>query len=297
MENIMKEKSQPDIVAHGRSDVGKKRDHNEDNYELYTPEDPSIQATKGQLFAVADGMGGHLAGEVASELALQALRDTYYATPAGNPLTALQQAVEAANAQVHQQAQATQGQQGMGTTLTALVIQGNQAHIAHVGDSRAYRLRNGALEQLTLDHSWAAEGLRRGMLTPEQAANHPHKNVLLRSIGKDSTVEVDTRTEQIQPGDVFLLCSDGLTNEVFDDKIARVLSQSPPSTACKQLIKQANRHGGKDNITAVVMSAGRKYPTHLRKWGLLGGSALAIVLLLIAFVWMLLRQSNLMNIV
>lgn len=283
----MKESSQYKIIFYGQSDVGQKREHNEDNYEAYSPEDEDIYESKGHLFAVADGMGGHLAGEVASAMALEVLWERYYTSPAREPMEMLQQAVETANTKIYEQTrEVSSTEMKMGTTLTALVIRGKELYIAHVGDSRAYRLRGNILEQLTQDHTWVAEEIRKGELTPEEAANHPHKSALIRSIGQQKAVEIETHTQRIGTGDVFLLCSDGLTNEVSEDLIENILSQLPPQKACEKLIEYANQHGGSDNITAVVISSGRQYPSNTRKWGSITAGIIVIILTIIAIIWL-----------
>jgi serine/threonine protein phosphatase PrpC len=224
------------------SDVGRGRSENEDAYLV--DEDR-------HLYAVADGMGGHRAGEVASATAIESLRDAYQA---GRPLD---EAVEEANAAVFAKASAHLEMRGMGTTLTAVALLDDHiALLGHVGDSRAYLMRAGDVTRVTEDHSLVEQLVREGRLSPEDAASHPQKAIITRALGIDPEIEVDTYRIDLRPGDRLLLCSDGLTNMVNDDGIAGVLSrQADPQRAAETLIDMANRAGGDDNITVVVVDA------------------------------------------
>ncbi len=227
------------------SNVGRKRRHNEDNYVSAPP-----------LFAVADGMGGAQAGEVASQLAASTVAEARVDLASGGEdrVVAL---IKAANRRVHQRATADASAAGMGTTMTVALLQpdGNVA-IGHVGDSRAYRLREGRLEQLTEDHSLVAELVRRGELSPEEAAVHPQRSVITRALGTESDVEVDAFTVETRDGDLFLLCSDGLTTMVDAETIAGILIRNHGrlEAATHALIKAANDRGGDDNITAILFA-------------------------------------------
>jgi PPM family protein phosphatase len=223
----------------GRSDTGRKRRHNEDAFVLHPP-----------LFAVADGMGGAQAGELASRLAAEAVAGEAGDTGGVERVTSL---VQAANRRVYDRSREDSAVSGMGTTLTVALVEDGVVTIGHVGDSRAYMLRDGALEQLTHDHSLVAELVRSGRLTPEEAEQHPQRSVITRALGTDPDVDVDTYSVDARPGDLFLLCSDGLTSMVGDAAILRIVEQHRDDldTAARELIATANRGGGEDNITVV----------------------------------------------
>jgi PPM family protein phosphatase len=234
-----------ELSAHGRSDVGQVRAGNED-----------ALLTLGSVFAVADGMGGHRAGEVASATALEpiaALDGQHFADPA-DALAALTQAATAANVEVGRRSRTDPELEGMGTTLTALLIDGADAHLVHVGDSRAYLLREGVLVQLTEDHTLVQALIDQGRLTRAEASAHPHRSVITRAIGAGSDVEVDGSTLTLEPGDVLLLCSDGLTGVVDDEQIAAVLTDHGARAAVDELIARANAAGGPDNITVLTLA-------------------------------------------
>src|SRR5437764_7843833 len=230
------------LSAGGATDVGLVRDHNEDRY-----------LADERLFAVADGVGGHKAGEVASQTAVETLQRELT-----EPTTeALVEAVKTANRTVWNLAETNSDQRGMGTTLTAiaLVDDGGEDRLAivNVGDSRASLLQQGELEQLTEDHSLVEQLVREGQLTPEEAQVHPQRSIITRALGLDPDVEVDSWELTPYKGDRLLLCSDGLTNEVSDDDIASTLrTVSDPEEAAHQLVNAARDHGGSDNITCVV---------------------------------------------
>jgi serine/threonine protein phosphatase PrpC len=225
-----------------RSDVGRVREGNEDSYMVDEP-----------LYAVADGMGGHQGGEVASKLALEIL-GRLTLEDSGDTAPNLADAVREANRAVLDKASTDPGLHGMGTTLTALVAGGNRVFLAHVGDSRAYLLRDGRMEQLTEDHT-VVEGLvQEGRLTRQEAEIHPQRSILTRALGVDGDVEVDERSQEVREGDRILLCSDGLTGMVPEQEIERVLAElEDPQRAADVLVDAANDAGGQDNITAVVL--------------------------------------------
>lgn len=246
------EKLQP--LAFGLSDIGKKRLHNEDNYALIGDLN---------LFLLADGMGGHAAGETASKLAIKTVENVVRQHQAR--LTHPQTAKEAIGAilieslrkachHVHQAGLSDIRLHGMGTTLTALLLHNSYAHMAHVGDSRLYRFRAGQLEQVSEDHSLVHEQVKLGIMTKEQACYSRLKNVITRSIGYLDDVDVDYERFSISPKDTFLLCSDGLTNMVSDHVIADYLSTYAPAELPGRLIQLANDQGGEDNITLLVIA-------------------------------------------
>ena len=225
------------VARHGAlTDIGLHRKTNEDTFVVQPP-----------LYGVCDGMGGANAGEVASGLAAETLAA---GVAAGRPLL---EAAEAANAAVFQRANDHVEQTGMGTTLTAFVLDGRAAHFVHIGDSRAYLLRDGALDQVSDDHSLVGEMVRDGRLTAEEAAVHPHRSILSRALGTEARVRIDEFSVDLLPGDVLLLCSDGLSGPVAADAIRLALTRSDPQAAAERLVLEARRQGGPDNITAVVV--------------------------------------------
>jgi serine/threonine protein phosphatase PrpC len=224
------------------TDPGRKRRHNEDAYVCEPP-----------LFAVADGMGGAQAGEIASRLAAAALRRPRDAEP-GRGSEHVVALVQEANRRVYEAAAGDEAVSGMGTTITAAVAEQGCVWIGHVGDSRAYLVRDGALDQLTEDHSLVAELVRSGKLSPEEAETHPQRSVITRAIGTDPDVDVDVFAVQTRPGDLFMLCSDGLTSMVADGEILEILERDRGDLqrAGRALVDAANREGGEDNITVVL---------------------------------------------
>jgi serine/threonine protein phosphatase PrpC len=238
-----------------------RRQNNEDAFllvDLDTPQTPMACdgarhdfAHKRLLLAVSDGMGGHAGGEVASNLALTTLAQSLVA-PNNLPLpNQLDAAVHAANAAVLAAASNTH-RQGMGATLTAVLIVEQTAWIAEVGDSRAYLLRNGRLRQLTKDQSFVQMLIDTGTMTEDEAKESSRRNVILQAVGTDKTLRVELGRLEMRRGDRLLLCSDGLTNEVDDNELASLLSKYEPAVACEHAIRRANKHGGKDNVTAII---------------------------------------------
>src|SRR5579875_1574526 len=244
----------PLIKFAARTDMGQVRENNEDKFDFYEPEEPAILAQRGCLYAVADGMGGALAGQIASELTLKRLLSAYYDHPADDPGTAMREAILEANNYIYALAQAIPERNGMGSTLVAAVFIEDSVFIVQVGDSRAYLLRQGQLRQVTVDHSWVEEQVRAGVLTREEAELSPFRNVITRSIGATPNVLPDFYEESVQEGDIWLLCSDGLTGHVEDSEIAAIIGSHAPSEATRQLVELANARGGRDNITVFVLS-------------------------------------------
>ena len=206
------------------------------------------------LFAVADGMGGAQAGEIASRIAASVLRDS--ADRPGEDTVAM--LIQEANRRVYEAAATDESRSGMGTTITAALVEDGTVRIGHVGDSRAYRIRDGRLEQLTEDHSLVAELVRSGRLSPEEADVHPQRSVITRALGTDPDVDVDTFTVETRPGDVFMICSDGLTSMVDDQAILDIVERNRVSLkqAARALVDAANKGGGEDNITIVAFEIG-----------------------------------------
>jgi serine/threonine protein phosphatase PrpC len=225
------------------TDPGKRRRRNEDAYVVEPP-----------LFAVADGMGGAQAGEIAARIAAGALRES----PDRSGEEAVVELIKEANRRVYEAAAGDEARSGMGTTITAALVEGDRVQIGHVGDSRAYRIREGRLEQLTEDHSLVAELVRSGRLSPEEADTHPQRSVITRTVGTDPDVDVDTFSVDARPGDVFVLCSDGLTTMVSDEAILDLVERNRAGLdkAAKALVDAANKGGGEDNITIVLFEIG-----------------------------------------
>ncbi len=244
------------ITSTGQTHPGRRRQLNEDAWRIAGPTDaPHLWPQRGRLYALADGMGGHAAGEVASQLAIDTLFTHYYQNDdlPLSPAMRLEQAIKAANLIVHQQSVRNKAQTGMGTTLVAAVIHDDWLIIASVGDSRAYLIRDGKPKQITHDHSWVAEQVQAGILTEEEARVHIYRSVVTRCIGHQDEIEVDTFELLLDPGDTILLCSDGLSGQVADPKIAQVLTAHPPEQAAQELLDLANQAGGPDNITVIVI--------------------------------------------
>ena len=233
------------IVEHvGRTDVGRQRSVNEDSLVLAPP-----------FFAVADGMGGAKAGEVASAMAAKTFEgEADSAEPAEAQLTRI---LREANRRIYELAVSDDSHRGMGTTVTAAKVTGDEVSLGHVGDSRAYRLRDGELEQLTRDHSLVAELERSGQITPEAAEHHPQRSIITRALGPEPDVQVDTYTLAGRDGDLFLICSDGLTSMISDEELGSILRSSDSlEAAAESLVRAANQSGGKDNITVVMFRLG-----------------------------------------
>ena len=226
------------------TDDGRVRDHNED---AIWPEPGSGDSIGPLLVAVADGMGGHAGGEIASRTAI----DTAVGVGGSAALR-----IQAANLAVLDDANRRPRLAGMGTTLTLAVIgPDGRVDLGHVGDSRAYLLRAGALKMVTTDHSYISEMMAAGRLTPEEAATHPYRSVVTRAIGLEPAVDVDTFELELTPGDRLLICSDGLSSLIDDAAIAGVLNESDPAAAARGLVEAANRAGGDDNISVVIVDA------------------------------------------
>ena len=222
------------------SDVGQMRSHNEDSVLAQPP-----------LFVVADGLGGHEAGEVASTIAVETIRDN---APRHADSNALARAVRAANREVIRAAREGIGRSGMGTTITAAIVEGGRIALAQVGDSRAYLLHNGVLQRLTQDHSMVADMIRRGQLTESDARIHPNRSVITRALGTDANMVADAYAIDAAAGDRLLLCSDGLTGMLEDARIAEILGgYRDPDTSARALIDAANESGGHDNISVIVV--------------------------------------------
>lgn len=229
--------------------VGRRRARNEDS--LAVAEQPR-RPDRGVLCAVADGMGGHAAGHVASRLAVETVVQSYFEA-GGEARTALAAAVQQANLAVWREAGADPARQGMGTTLVCAALLGRRALLANVGDSRAYLVAGPVVRQLTRDHTWVADQVAQGRLSAEAAERHPYRNVLTRSLGELQEVEVDLFELELEPGAALLLCSDGLTRHVEPEAIRAVVVAEPPQRAAERLVALANERGGTDNVSVIVV--------------------------------------------
>jgi serine/threonine protein phosphatase PrpC len=245
-----------------QTDTGLVRQHNEDN--LFVAEEEGI-------LLVADGMGGHASGEVASRIAVDVIRNYFNEVKAGRQIQVglyrddlseatnnLGSAVRLANQAIYEAAQGNIVWQGMGTTIAATLIAGARLSIAHVGDSRVYLIRSGSIEQITDDHSLVSEQVKRDLISKEEARQSEMKNILTRAVGVGPEVEVDLEEMSLLDGDMLVLCSDGLTGMVDDEEIMSVVTGSDPAAACEKLISMANENGGRDNITVIVARLERK---------------------------------------
>ncbi len=245
------------------TDTGRKRVNNEDNMISVLPEDPQVMAWKGALLIVADGLGGHDKGEVASEMVVNEVSKLYYEDDESNDApSSLLKAIQQANASVYNGSIAGgMSERVMGTTCIVALLLGERAYIANVGDSRAYLVRVGKIRQVSLDHSWVAEQVRAGILTPEQARGHIQRNVITRCMGAHLDVVVDVFEETVQPGDTLVLCSDGLSNMVSDEEIGAIVQKGAPQESAMHLVELANENGGSDNITVVVARISSAQPS------------------------------------
>lgn len=244
----------------GQTDVGQKRSHNEDDI-LLVPEE--------NLYMVADGMGGHASGEVASKMAVETISNFFKETSEDEEITwpykmdrdlgyeenRLNAGIKLANMRIHETAEQNSAQRGMGTTIVAVLFSGETAYLGHVGDSRIYRMRDNTLHQVTDDHSLLNDYIKMKDLSEEEIENFPHKNVIVRALGMKESVEVDVNTETPQDGDIYLLCSDGLNAMTSDENIEAILNEYKDDldTACQKLIDSANENGGNDNCTVALV--------------------------------------------
>jgi serine/threonine protein phosphatase PrpC len=246
-----------DQIEHASlTDVGVRRSHNQDNHAVQLARDEEQWRQRGHLFLVADGMGAHAVGEKASEQAAALVPHTYLKHAQQGPAPALRKAFVEANASIHACGQANREFAGMGTTATALLLRPEGAWVGHVGDSRAYRVRDGVIEQLSYDHSLVWEYARIKQIDPDEVEDIP-ANVIHRCLGPEPLVQVDVEgPHPLRPGDIFVLCSDGLSGPVTDHEIGAVVSVLPPAEACRFLVDLANLRGGPDNITVLVIRVG-----------------------------------------
>ncbi|HEV2720865.1 MAG TPA: Stp1/IreP family PP2C-type Ser/Thr phosphatase [Thermoanaerobaculia bacterium] len=241
------------VQAVMKTDVGLVRSENQDFGTYTTPSEERESHPGGRLFLVADGMGGHRGGATASRLAGETVKAQYLGSEDDDIGAALRDALARANARIFTEAQANPDLRGMGTTTSALVVRSNNAWFAHVGDSRIYLIRDGAIKQLTEDHSLVASMVREGLLTSTEAENHPRRNVLQRSMGVGEDVEIDVRGPfPVQEGDIFILCSDGLHGLVKEPELLEIATTLPLESAANEYVRRALDRGAPDNVTVIV---------------------------------------------
>lgn len=245
------------VTAAVITDPGCVRDNNEDNGLHVKPSMAEDQPARGTLTIVADGMGGHSSGEIASSMAVELISRYFYEAETSSPADALRSAIERSSGEIFDSSVSDTKFFGMGTTVVALVIQGNHGYVAHVGDSRLYRLRGETMERMTEDHSQVMEMVKLGIISREEAQSHEDKNVILRAVGTQPSVEVETHGPfQVEPGDEFMLCSDGLCDMATDVEIYSIwFGNSNIHDACEKLVEFAKVRGGNDNITVGVVRA------------------------------------------
>jgi serine/threonine protein phosphatase PrpC len=243
--------AQTNLSVGTATDVGQRRDHNEDAFVTFEAEDGAV------VLVVADGMGGHLAGEIASAIAIEVLQRELV-QPAADPAGTLKAAVELANEEIWAEAERDPEKTGMGSTIVVAIVVGNQAYLANAGDSPAYLVRGGQAEQITHDHGLVAEQIAAGLIRAEDADHHPFRHILTRCLGAEASVEVELYPpRELQDGDVLVLCSDGLTEHVKTRELGPMVTASDTTEIAQGLVDVANQRGGHDNITVVVARAGQ----------------------------------------
>lgn len=249
-----------------RTDIGITRPTNEDRATSFVPQNPQVMLTKGALFVVADGLGGHTQGDVASELAVNAIRDAYYQNVNEDIAIALREAVEYANLLIYQKNVETfkDGtpeellKNGMGTTCVAAVLHDDKVYVANAGDSFAYLIRPHEMKQIAEDHSWIADQVRKGLKTQAEAEAEVKRNVIVRCLGGEPTIEVYVGSDSVQDGDILVLCTDGLWSQVSEDELRAIVEHYTPEESVARLIARANENGGIDNVAAVVVGVSLK---------------------------------------
>ena len=295
------------FVFSGKSDIGLVRTENQDSFGKFPEDSSDLYGPKGQLFIVADGMGGHRGGKEASSIALKVVKNHFFSSDYDEAV-ALKEAIETANFEIFSKSGDKSDFGRMGTTCTVLALKADRAIIGHVGDSRVYKIENNRIEQLTNDHTKVQEMLREGLLTPEEARNYPSKSVLARALGVDEKVKVDIIDDlKLKRGQSFILCSDGLA-KVSKGEILQIVSRNSAADACDILINLANERGGKDNVTVIVVKIDpdqsvkmvpskpfKRKAVRTRKSNLGGWLAIAAVLLIIAVLLYLQYQSSGVN--
>ncbi|HSJ57868.1 MAG TPA: Stp1/IreP family PP2C-type Ser/Thr phosphatase, partial [Anaerolineae bacterium] len=242
-----------DLTVASLTDLGRSRQVQQDYLSYHIPQDPEQLARWGALYIVADGMGGHQAGDVASQGAVKHVISHYYGSTLADVGTGLVHALRSANRLIYDQAQENPAYTGMGTTMVAAVILGRKVFIANVGDSRAYLIGRKSVRQITEDHSWVGEQLRARLLTAEEARAHPQRNVVTRALGSKPTVEVDLFEGELSDHDILFMCSDGVTGHLQDQEIAALARAHPPEEALRRIVDLANERGGHDNMSILLV--------------------------------------------
>jgi PPM family protein phosphatase len=247
-------KIHPGVELASLTDVGCVRENNEDSYSYWEPEDDASFAALGRLAIVADGMGGHEGGQIASRIAVDLVTETYTASAEPDPQKLLLSALDNAHRRIQQQARENPALSAMGTTCTAFALVDTRLYFVHVGDSRLYLLREGKLRSLTRDHTLIARLIETGVIRPEEAENHPQKHVLTSALGVADDIEIDFPPEPapVQIGDTLLLCTDGLWGQMSSSEIEQVLASESPANACRALVQLAKDRGGPDNVTLQI---------------------------------------------
>jgi PPM family protein phosphatase len=249
-----------DVEFDAQTDKGMVRSENQDRTGVWVDGKEETAREQGRLFVVCDGMGGHNGGSVASATAVEALVASFRESTHRGVKRRLGYAIDRANAAVRTKAAQDLTLRNMGTTCVALVLRGHRAQVAHIGDSRAYLFRKGAAEQITRDHTYLNDLIEIGLLTPDRARNHPERNIITRCIGMSDALQIDYNSRDLLPGDVFLLCTDGLYNYVEGDEMRKLVEALPPRQACETLLKLANTRGGEDNITCLIVKVKALHP-------------------------------------
>lgn len=244
----------PGIELANLTDIGFHRADNEDYYCYVEPDDDEVFERKGRLAVVADGMGGHQGGKIASAVAVETVRDAYLANPSDDPQDALRTAFQDAHAAIRAMASERPDLAGMGTTCTAVALRDGQLSYGHIGDSRLYLIRGYRISQLTQDHSRVARMVQDGLLTPDEASVHPERNVLTAAMGAESASgDFSSTPLPLAPGDILLICTDGLHGLVRNEELLAVAATQAPEEACKELVGMAKQRGGFDNITLQIL--------------------------------------------
>jgi len=293
----LKDKIKLSVSYHGTSDIGLERTENQDSFGKFPVDSEDIYQPKGLLYIIADGMGGHVGGKKASRLALDVVSQVYFSLSSNNISDCLREAFKNANSKIYRTSEEELHYKGMGTTCTALVLEKDFTYIAHVGDSRVYRITHEKIEQLTQDHTQVAEMYRQGILSKKEAKHHPSKSVLIRALGTEPEVEIDIKENiQLKPEDYYVLCSDGLAN-VKKEEIREIVLANSPEDAGEELISLANQRGGHDNVTVLIIKINKdkedslnaeeqRVKNPLERWFKLGVLAIAILtILLIGFTY------------
>jgi len=259
----------PGIELANLTDTGMVREQNEDYYCYAEPDEDQLFRTKGRLVVVADGMGGHIGGQIASGLAVDTLRRTYLEDPSDDPRDGLVAGFRNAHAAIHDYVREHPELKSMGTTCTAAVVRDYQLFYGHIGDTRLYQVHNGAISQVTRDHSMVNRLVEEGKLTPEEAAVHPDRNVLTAALGMQKQPEADFSEAPLQlwPGDSILVCSDGLHGLVADEEMGHLANTATPRDACRTLVEMAKQRGGHDNITVQILKLNGTQPPYRPELG------------------------------